>query len=219
MDESRNLKLQLQQTSQFENEIVALRNELNSANYEKKRLETSLSLASEVCKDLEAEKASFKIKISTLEKVVSELEDCKGTRSSLEERLMQLESDLKVREEMRCVQESELSQVKRINRQHQQTLQLLEQEKVELQKKVQAIEEELKLLEEQKRNQASKLNRKVLPLHEDMKTSKVKGDGQILAYSSEPPKKFQVNGSDMDFEWLPNGKLMDCGVEFLILKS
>ncbi|QHO26283.1 uncharacterized protein DS421_12g388190 [Arachis hypogaea] len=188
MDESGNLKLQLQQTSQFENEIVALRNELNSANSEKKRLETSLSLASEVCKDLEAEKASFEIKISTLEKVVSELEDCKRTRSSLEERLMQLESDLKVREEMRCVQESELSQVKRINRQHQQTLQLLEQEKVELQKKVQAIEEELKLLKEQKRNQASKLNRKVLPVHEDMKTSKNSAVKNTTPYRSTRKK-------------------------------
>ncbi|MED6156361.1 hypothetical protein PIB30_013635 [Stylosanthes scabra] len=172
MDESGNLKLQLQQANQLENEIMALKNELNSVNSEKEILETSLHLASEVCKDLEAEKVSFEVKISTLEKVVSELEDCKRTRSSLEERLMQLESDLKVREEMRCVQESELTQVKSINRQHQQTLQLLEQEKVELQKKVQAVEEELKLLKEQKRNQASKLNRKVLPVHEDMKTSK-----------------------------------------------
>ncbi|KAL1317631.1 hypothetical protein AAHE18_15G147300 [Arachis hypogaea] len=37
---------------------------------------------------------------------------------------------------------------------------------------------------------------------------KVKSDGQFSAYSSEPPKKFQVNGSDVDLEWLPNGKLM-----------
>ncbi|MED6182113.1 hypothetical protein PIB30_025665 [Stylosanthes scabra] len=171
MEESGNLKLQLQQASQLENEIMTLKNELNSVNSEKERLETSLHLASEVCKDLEAEKVSFEVKISTLEKVVSELEDCKRTRSSLEERLMQLESDLKVREEMRSVQESELTQVKSINSQHQQTLELLEQEKVELQKKAQAVEE-LKLLKEQKRNQASKLNRKVLPVHEDMKTSK-----------------------------------------------
>ncbi|XLT00445.1 hypothetical protein HN51_049796 [Arachis hypogaea] len=28
--------------------------------------------------------------------------------------------------------------------------------------------------------------------------TQVKGDGQFLAYSSEPPKKFQVNGSDVD---------------------
>ncbi|XLR12563.1 hypothetical protein S83_006024 [Arachis hypogaea] len=101
---------------------------------------------------------------------------------------MQLESDLKVREEMRCVQESELSQVKRINRQHQQTLQLLEQEKVELQKKVQAIEEELKLLKEQKRNQASKLNRKVLPVHEDMKTSKNSAVKNTTPYRSTRKK-------------------------------
>ncbi|XLS93609.1 hypothetical protein HN51_069617 [Arachis hypogaea] len=37
---------------------------------------------------------------------------------------------------------------------------------------------------------------------------KVKSDGQFSAYSSEPPKKFQVNGSDVDLEWLPNGKLI-----------
>ncbi|KAG5086953.1 hypothetical protein JHK82_054350 [Glycine max] len=36
---------------------------------------------------------------------------------------------------------------------------------------------------------------------------KVKGDGRFLAYSSESPKKFQLNGSDVAFEWLPDGKL------------
>jgi len=36
---------------------------------------------------------------------------------------------------------------------------------------------------------------------------KVKGGGRLLAYSSESPKKFQLNGSDVAFEWLPDGKL------------
>ncbi|KAJ1412554.1 Glycosyl hydrolases 36 [Sesbania bispinosa] len=36
---------------------------------------------------------------------------------------------------------------------------------------------------------------------------KVKGGGNFLAYSSESPKKFLVNGSEVDFEWLPDGKL------------
>ncbi|MCH87781.1 stachyose synthase-like [Trifolium medium] len=36
---------------------------------------------------------------------------------------------------------------------------------------------------------------------------KVKGGGNFLAYSSESPKKFQLNGSDVDFEWLSDGKL------------
>lgn len=36
---------------------------------------------------------------------------------------------------------------------------------------------------------------------------KVKGGGNFLAYSSESPKKLQLNGSEVTFEWLPNGKL------------
>ncbi|KAK7284565.1 hypothetical protein RJT34_19312 [Clitoria ternatea] len=36
---------------------------------------------------------------------------------------------------------------------------------------------------------------------------KVKGGGSFLAYSSEPPKKLLLNGSDVDFEWLPDGEL------------
>ncbi|XP_045796860.1 stachyose synthase [Trifolium pratense] len=36
---------------------------------------------------------------------------------------------------------------------------------------------------------------------------KVKGGGNFLAYSSESPKKFQLNGSDVDFKWLSDGKL------------
>ncbi|KAK7277451.1 hypothetical protein RJT34_22464 [Clitoria ternatea] len=166
MDESGNLKVQLQQTYQLENEIVALKNELNASNSEKERLEASLRLTSELCEDLKAEKTSFGLKISALEKAA--LEDCKRTRASLEERVIQLENDSKDRD-ARCVQDTELSHIKRINRQHQQTIQLLEQEKAELQTKTQALEEELKLIKEQKRNHISKLNRKSLPVHDDLK--------------------------------------------------
>ncbi|RDX93308.1 hypothetical protein CR513_24445, partial [Mucuna pruriens] len=171
LDESGNLKVQLQQIHQFENEIIALKNELNASNSEKERLEASLCLTSELCEDLKAEKTSSGIKILALEKASTELEDCKRTRASLEERLVQLENDLKARE-TKCIQDTELSHGKRINRQHQQTIQLLEQEKAEFQTKAQALEEELKLIKEQKRNQISKLNRKCLPVHDDPKASK-----------------------------------------------
>ncbi|XP_029124592.1 myosin-11 isoform X2 [Cajanus cajan] len=171
MDESGNLKVKLQKTHEFENEIIALKKELSASNSEKERLEASLGLTSELCEDLKAEKTSSGLKILALEKAASELEDCKRTRASLEERLVQLDNDLKARE-TRCVQDTELSHSKRINRQHQQTIQLLEQEKVELQTKAQALEEELKLIKEQKRNQVSKLNRKCLPVHDDLKASK-----------------------------------------------
>ncbi|MED6163805.1 hypothetical protein PIB30_083600 [Stylosanthes scabra] len=35
----------------------------------------------------------------------------------------------------------------------------------------------------------------------------VKRGGNFLAYSNESPKKFELNGVDVPFEWLPNGKL------------
>ncbi|MED6168566.1 Tethering factor for nuclear proteasome sts1 [Stylosanthes scabra] len=36
---------------------------------------------------------------------------------------------------------------------------------------------------------------------------KVKGGGNFLAYTNESPKKFELNGVDVPFEWLPDGKL------------
>lgn len=155
MDESRNLKVQLQQTCQFENEIMALKSELNTSNTEKERLKSSLCLKSELCEDLKAENTSFERKMSSLEKAASELEHCKRTRTSLEERLMQLENDLNARD-ARCAQE-----------------------KSKLQEKVQALEEELKLIKEQKRNQVSKLNRK--PVNDDQKASKVSVSFSVIA--------------------------------------
>jgi len=155
MDESRNLKVQLQQTCQFENEIMALKSELNTSNTEKERLKSSLCLKSELCEDLKAENTSFERKMSSLEKAASELEHCKRTRTSLEERLMQLENDLDARD-ARCAQE-----------------------KSKLLEKAQALEEELKLIKEQKRNQVSKLNRK--PVNDDQKASKVSVSFSVIA--------------------------------------
>jgi chromosome segregation ATPase len=147
MEEYNNLKVQLQQTCQLENEIMALKSELSASNTEKERLKDSLCLKSELCEDLKAENTSFERKISSLEKDASELEHCKRTKASLEERLTQLKNELVARD-TRCVQE-----------------------KSDLQKKAQALEEELKLIKEQKRNQVPKLNRK--PVNDDQKASKV----------------------------------------------
>lgn len=36
---------------------------------------------------------------------------------------------------------------------------------------------------------------------------KVKGEGSFLAYSSDSPNKCHLNGADLAFQWLPNGKL------------
>ncbi|CAI8602518.1 unnamed protein product [Vicia faba] len=99
-----------------------------------------------------------------------ELEHCKKTRASLEEKLVQLENDLNARE-ARCVQE-----------------------KTELQRKVQALEEELKLTKEQKRNQVSRLNRK--PVNDDQKASKhnsmVKNTNQLRSNRKKPSSKNDI---------------------------
>ncbi|GAU41923.1 hypothetical protein TSUD_25640 [Trifolium subterraneum] len=167
MEEYSNLKVQLQQTCQLENEIMALKSELNASNTEKERLEASLCLKSELCEDLKAENTSFERKISSLEKDASESEHCKRTRASLEERLTQLKNELIARD-TRYVQE-----------------------KSDLQKKAQALEEELKLIKEQKRNQVSKLHRK--PVNDDQKASKinsmVKNTNQVRGNRKKPSLK------------------------------
>ncbi|CAJ2672525.1 unnamed protein product [Trifolium pratense] len=167
MEEYGNLKVQLQQTCELENEIMALKSELNASNTEKERLEASLCLKSELCEDLKAENTSFERKISSLEKDASELEHCKRTKASLEERLTQLKNELIARD-TRCVQE-----------------------KSDLQKKAQALEEELKLIKEQKRNHVSKLNRK--PVNDDQKASKlnsmVKNTNQVRGNRKKPSLK------------------------------
>nr|XP_027189333.1 uncharacterized protein LOC105851921 [Cicer arietinum] len=166
---------------------MALNSELNASNTEKERLEASLCLTSELCEDLKAENTSLERKVSSLETAASLLEHCKRTRASIEERIMQLENDLKARETRCAHHDTELNNIKRINSQLQQTIQQLEQEKAEFQRKVQAFEEELKLFKEQKRNQVSKLNRKII--HDDQKTSKnsmVKNTNQVRSNRKKP---------------------------------
>ncbi|KAK4272808.1 hypothetical protein QN277_021313 [Acacia crassicarpa] len=175
MEENKNLSIELQQIDQFKNEITVLKKDLDSTSSEKERLEVSLLVTSELCENLKAEMNLSATRILSMEKEVSELEDCKRSRGDLEERLVQMESDLKTKETLSVQvieQKNELNQIKRMNRQYQQSIQALEQEKVEFQAKLRAFEEELKLIKEQKRNQMSKMNKKAVPAPEDLKILK-----------------------------------------------
>ncbi|XP_054803645.1 uncharacterized protein LOC129306887 [Prosopis cineraria] len=188
-EESENLKIQLQQIEGFESEIMTLRNELNWTNSEKERLVASLCLTSESCENLKAKKNSLAAKILTLENALSELEDCRRSRVSLEEKLMQMESDLKEKETMSAQEaekKNELSHIKRINRHYQQTIRLLDKEKDEFKTKAQALEEELKLIKEQKQNLMPKINGNALPTHEALKNSIVKNTGQHCGNQTKP---------------------------------
>ncbi|KAI9086350.1 hypothetical protein K1719_031804 [Acacia pycnantha] len=202
VEESENLKIQLLQIEGFENEIMALRNKLSSTNSEKERLEASLCLTSESCENLKAEKNSLAAKILTLEKAASELEDCRRSRVSLEEKLMQMESDLKEKETISAQEaekKNELSHVKRINRHYQQTIRKLDKEKDEFKTKAQALEEELKLIKEQKQNLMPKINGNTLPTHEALKAENEFGllDGSAHAVEADSLSKIELLDTEL----------------------
>ncbi|XP_021830760.1 intracellular protein transport protein USO1-like [Prunus avium] len=185
VEESTNLKVQLQKLTDCQNEVLAFKNELDAATFEKEKLEALLHSISEECDDLKAEKSSFHEKISTLEKALFELEDCKRNTVLLEEKILQMEGDLIAKEAL-CAQDAELknelNQIRRANEQYQQKIKLLEEERSECLRRSQALEQELKLTREERQKQRdssspkisspSKNSTKVIPVGEDMKLPK-----------------------------------------------
>ncbi|KAG8648608.1 myosin-11 isoform X2 [Manihot esculenta] len=155
MEESTNLKTELLKIGTLQDEFLALKNELNAIMSEKEKLETSMHLKSEECKELKIETNLFIKKITDLQKAVSELEECKQDKFDLEQKLQQLASDLTAKEAL-CEQDAELknelSRIKRTNKQLQQQIQQLEEEKEKCTKRIQSLEEELILMKEKQRN-------------------------------------------------------------------
>ncbi|XP_058003441.1 uncharacterized protein LOC110662676 isoform X1 [Hevea brasiliensis] len=155
MEESTNLKTELLKFGTLQDEVLALKNELNAIKSEKEKLETLMSPKSEECKELKKEKKFFIEKITDLQKAVSELEECKQDRFDLEQKLQQVESDLIAKEAL-CEQDAELknelSHIKRTNKQLQQQIQQLEEEKEKCTRRAQSLEEELILMKEKQRS-------------------------------------------------------------------
>ncbi|GFS45827.1 hypothetical protein Acr_00g0098430 [Actinidia rufa] len=107
IDETANLKVQLLKVTCLQDEILALKNELNASKFEKEKLEASLQSVSGDCEELMAEKTAFLQKISSLETAISEFKECKREKVALEEKLLQVESDMSARETL-CSQDTEL---------------------------------------------------------------------------------------------------------------
>ncbi|WCJ36172.1 hypothetical protein M5689_017386 [Euphorbia peplus] len=147
-EEAVKLKAQLLKMEALEDEVLTLRDE-------KQRLETSLNLHSEECKELKLEKSSSIKKISELQKSFAELEDCRQDKFLLEERIEKLECSLIVNDAL-CEQDvelrKELSLIKRSNKQLQQQILQLEEEKHKYKTRTQTLEEDLILMKEKQRN-------------------------------------------------------------------
>ncbi|XP_041028882.1 LOW QUALITY PROTEIN: intracellular protein transport protein USO1-like [Juglans microcarpa x Juglans regia] len=181
LEESKDLKVQLQNMENPHDEVLAFKNEIHAAKFEKESLEASLQLISEECEDLKAEKNLPVENICTLQKAMSEIDGCKCNRVASAEKLLQMDCGRMAKEAL-CVHDAELnnelSQIRIANRQYQWKIQLLEEEKDQGIKKAQALEEELKLMKDGKLDQRqsssnkipsfSKIDSKVTPVHEDM---------------------------------------------------
>lgn len=185
VEESSNLKVQLQNLAYLQDELLASTKQLHATKFEKEKLEASMHSISEECEDLKAEKNTFVEKIAILKNTMAELENCKCQKVALEEKLLQMEGGLREMNVLHAQDtelKEELNQIKKANKQFQQKIQRLEEERDECMRRSQALEEELKLIKEEKQNHKehspkvtsfSKTNSKVIPVREDMKLPKV----------------------------------------------
>lgn len=160
-EQSTNMKVQLLKLENLQDDILALRDECNAIKAEKQKLEASLGLLSGECDNLKAENNSFVVQISTLQKVVSELEGHKHEKVALEEKLVKMEGELMVKEAL-LMQDGEIKnevyQIKKANRQFQQQIKQLQEEKDELMIKAQTLEKKLKPRVEEKQQKTQQSN-------------------------------------------------------------
>ncbi|XP_004306171.1 PREDICTED: sporulation-specific protein 15-like [Fragaria vesca subsp. vesca] len=169
------LDAQLEKLTHCQDQVLAIKTELEATKLEKEKSEELLDSVSEEYEYLKAEKNSFLEKISTLDMVLSELEDCKHNKAVLERKILQMKGDLIAKEAL-CAQDAELknelNQFRRANEQYQQKLQLLEEEKDVCRRRSQSLEQELKLIREEKPNQRDLKSRSSTKVTEDKKLSK-----------------------------------------------
>lgn len=145
-DDVSGLKLELQKVTQFQNEILNLKTDLEEAKFEKEKLESLLHSASEECEELKAEKISFSDKMSLLQKALHDAENDRRSRVALEEKLLRLEADLATREASYAQEagmKNEINRIKRVNSEYQRKIQGMEEEKAEITRKVHVLEKEL----------------------------------------------------------------------------
>ncbi|KAF6134382.1 hypothetical protein GIB67_005774 [Kingdonia uniflora] len=201
------LKIQLQKVVQLQDEVLALKNFINESKYEKGKLESSLQSLSKECEELRAEKMSFVEKISNTNKSVSELEDCKRIRFSLEEKLLRLEGDLTAKKVLHAQDpelKNELNRIKRANSQFQRKIQCLEEEKDECLKRVEALEQELK--NEEKRHLSSSGNNELPRFESDTQEDLMPSEKEMEKSNYQENENKSTSVKTNQLQKFPNGQ-------------
>ncbi|XP_057426416.1 uncharacterized protein LOC130719828 [Lotus japonicus] len=146
-EEISELEVQLQKTEMLQDELFVHKRSIYEAELEYRTLEGSYQMLSSEYEELKAKQMSYIQRISTTEKVTSELEECKRCEFEFKKKILQLEWDIKVKEAS-CVNNAQLryevAQMTRENGELHRKKDALQQECEECQKKVKALEEKLK---------------------------------------------------------------------------
>lgn len=146
-EENSLLHMQLENVSELQNEILALRVSVQEMKSRNQLLEASLKSVSRDYEELKWEKNSMNEKSYSLQKAVLEEEDCRRKKNALEDKILRLEGDLIARDAS-SVQDAEmkneLSQIKIVNSQLLMKVKHLEDVREDLQSRVRALEHELK---------------------------------------------------------------------------
>ncbi|CAN1278080.1 hypothetical protein LINPERPRIM_LOCUS16529 [Linum perenne] len=151
-EEAMELKTELLKLRPVHEQVLVLKNELSTAKSEKENLKSSLHSLTREYQQMEAEKNSLQEEIVVLQKLVAELEEQKRHRLVLEEKLKQTENDLMAKEAL-CERDEELSnelnKIRKANKQLQNRIQELEDEKEDCMERARTLEEELVRLQEE----------------------------------------------------------------------
>ncbi|CAN1318817.1 hypothetical protein LINPERPRIM_LOCUS30962 [Linum perenne] len=146
-EEISNLEVQMHKTTLLQEENLALKKSLNEVKFENQRLQASVEILSEDYEGLKIEKMATAQKISKMEKALTELEECKRSKASLEEKVFRIELDLTAREAQGgqdAELKNELARVKITNSGLFRRIRHLEEEKQEHLKRAQTLEKALK---------------------------------------------------------------------------